>query len=37
MAPVVAAIIASELQRDAAWEEQQVKEYTEMAKAYVLS
>jgi len=37
MAPAVAAIIASELQRDAAWEEQQVKEFTEMAKAYVLS
>lgn len=37
MAPEVAAIIASELQRNAAWEEQQVKEYTEMAKAYVLS
>lgn len=37
MAPEVAAIIATELQRDAVWEELQVKEYTEMAKAYVLS
>lgn len=36
MAPKVAAIIAAELNRDAKWEQQQVKEYTEMAKAYIL-
>jgi glycerol-3-phosphate dehydrogenase len=36
MAPRVAAIIASELHRDSAWEKQQVKEYTEIAQAYIL-
>lgn len=37
MAPKVAAILAEELQKDKSWEEQQVREYTEMAKAYILS
>ncbi|HUW94086.1 MAG TPA: glycerol-3-phosphate dehydrogenase C-terminal domain-containing protein, partial [Bacteroidales bacterium] len=37
MAPKVASIMATELHRDAAWEQQQVQEYTEMAKAYMLS
>jgi len=37
MAPKVAAIMAKELQKDKNWEEQQVRKYTEMAKAYILS
>lgn len=37
MAPKVAAIMAKELQKDKNWEEQQVREYTELAKSYVLS
>jgi glycerol-3-phosphate dehydrogenase len=37
MAPQVAAIIAEELNKDKKWENQQVHEYTEMAKAYVIS
>lgn len=37
MAPTVAAIMAEELKRDKKWEESQVHEYTEMAKAYILS
>jgi glycerol-3-phosphate dehydrogenase len=37
MAPKVATIMASELHKDKKWEEQQIREYTEMAKAYVLS
>lgn len=36
MAPRVAAIIAKELHRDKKWEEQQIREYTEMAKTYVI-
>jgi glycerol-3-phosphate dehydrogenase len=36
MAPKVASILAEELQKDKGWEEQQVREYTEMAKAYIL-
>jgi glycerol-3-phosphate dehydrogenase len=37
MAPKVAAILAEELQKDKSWEEQQVREYTDIAKAYILS
>lgn len=37
MAPKVAAIMAAELQKDKDWEAKQVREYTEMAKSYVLS
>ncbi|MGD0341416.1 MAG: glycerol-3-phosphate dehydrogenase/oxidase [Bacteroidales bacterium] len=37
MAPKVAAILAQELHKNNGWEEQQVREYTEMAKAYILS
>jgi glycerol-3-phosphate dehydrogenase len=37
MAPKVASILAEELQKDKSWEEQQVRDYTEMAKAYILS
>lgn len=36
LAPKVASILANELGRDKKWEEQQVEDYTEMAKAYVL-
>lgn len=36
IAPKVAAIMATELKKDKSWEEQQVSEYTEMAKAYYL-
>ena len=37
MAPFVAEIMAAELQKDKRWRDQQVQEYTEMAKAYILS
>jgi len=33
---VVAAIMARELDRDKKWEDQQVREYSEMAAAYIL-
>lgn len=36
MAPKVAAIMAAELGKDKTWEENQVRDYTEMAKAYIL-
>jgi len=36
LAPKVASVLAAELGRDYKWEQQQVKEFTEMAKAYVL-
>jgi len=36
MAPKVASIMAVELNKDKSWEEQQVQEYSEMAKAYYL-
>ncbi len=36
LAPVVAAIMAAELGRDKAWEEQQVKDFSEMARGYVM-
>lgn len=36
MAPKVAAILAVELQKDKNWEEQQIQEYTEMAKGYIM-
>jgi glycerol-3-phosphate dehydrogenase len=36
LAPKVASIMAEELGRDKAWEQQQVKEFTEMAQGYVL-
>jgi glycerol-3-phosphate dehydrogenase len=36
MAPKVAEIMAKELQKNKKWEEQQVQEYTEMAKSYVM-
>ena len=34
-APAVAAVLASELGRDQAWEERQVHEFTELAKGYL--
>ena len=37
MAPKVASILANELGKDKEWEKQQVLEYTEIAKSYVLS
>jgi glycerol-3-phosphate dehydrogenase len=37
MAPKVASIMASELQKDKSWEEQQVSDFTEIAKSYVLN
>ena len=37
MAPRVASIMAKELGRDKAWEEAQVREYTEMADSYIIS
>lgn len=37
MAPVVASIMAKELQKDQKWEEEQVQEYSEIAKSYYLS
>jgi len=37
MAPLVASLMAKELGRDKAWEETQVKEYTEMADSYCIS
>jgi glycerol-3-phosphate dehydrogenase len=36
MAPAVAKIMAKELKKDENWEKQQVKEYNEIAKAYIL-
>jgi glycerol-3-phosphate dehydrogenase len=36
LAPKVASIMAGELGRDKRWEEQQVKEFTEMAQGYVM-
>ena len=36
LAPKVASIMAGELGRDKSWEEQQVKEFTELAKTYIL-
>jgi glycerol-3-phosphate dehydrogenase len=36
MAPKVAAILAGELQKDKNWEEQQIQEYTELAKGYII-
>jgi len=36
LAPRVASILASELDRDKKWEQEQVKEYTELASAYVM-
>ncbi len=36
MAPAVAAIIAEELHKDKKWEEQQVEDYTEIAKGYIM-
>ena len=37
LAPRTASIMAAELGRDRSWEEQQVKEFTEMAQGYVIS
>jgi glycerol-3-phosphate dehydrogenase len=37
MAPVVAEIMAEELKEDKKWETRQINEFTEMAKAYILS
>ncbi len=37
MAPKVASLMAKELRKDKAWEEAQVKEYTEMAGSYTIS
>jgi len=37
LAPRVASIIAAELGRDKNWEQQQVKEFTELAQGYVLN
>ncbi len=37
LAPRVASVLASELGRDKKWEQDQVKEYTEMASAYVMA
>ena len=37
MAPHVAKIMATELKRDESWEKQQVTEYNDIAKAYVLA
>jgi glycerol-3-phosphate dehydrogenase len=34
-APVVAALLARELSRDAAWEQRQIAEFTELARAYL--
>ncbi len=36
-APAVARLLAEELGRDAGWERQQVEEYTELARGYVLT
>jgi glycerol-3-phosphate dehydrogenase len=36
LAPRVASVLASELGRNKSWEQEQVKEYTEMASAYVM-
>jgi glycerol-3-phosphate dehydrogenase len=37
MAPRVAAILARELNRDAAWQQDQVRQFTELARGYQLS
>ena len=37
MAPQVAEILAKELGKDQEWIKNQIREYTEMAKAYVIS
>ena len=37
LAPRVASVMAAELGRDKTWEEQQVKEFTELAKGYVMA
>jgi glycerol-3-phosphate dehydrogenase len=37
MAPGIASIMARELKKDKTWEGAQIQEYTEMAKAYILS
>lgn len=37
IAPVVAAIMAQELQQDSEWEQQQLKSFTALAKSYMLS
>jgi len=37
LAPRVASIIAAELGRDKNWEQQQVKEFTELAKGYIIA
>lgn len=37
MAPAVAEIMAMELKKDKSWEQQQVKEYVEIAEAYILN
>jgi glycerol-3-phosphate dehydrogenase len=37
MAPAVASIMAKELNKNKEWEEEQVSEYTSMAKNYYLS
>lgn len=37
MAEQVAAIMAKELQKDKNWEKEQVREYTEMSKAYIMA
>jgi len=37
MAPAVAEIMAMELKKDKSWEQQQVKEYLEIAGAYILN
>ncbi len=37
MAPGVASLMAKELRKDKAWEEAQVKEYTQLAASYIIS
>lgn len=37
MAPAVASIMAKELKKDKAWEEEQVREYSSLAKNYFIS
>ena len=37
LAPAVAAVLAAELGRDRSWEQQQVEEYTELARGYILT
>lgn len=36
MAPAVASVLAAELGRDESWEQQQVKEYSELARGYII-